>query len=209
MKVERYGGAGYESNCYLVLDDAESAALVVDPSVDVRTVFRQRGLSLPPVCAVCLTHAHFDHMLALDDWRRQTGAPLYVGREDAPALGDPEVSLFRMFLGADVTFAPAEKTLSDRDVVRVGNEALTVLATPGHTPGGICLRGDGFLLAGDTMFAHGDFGRTDFPGGDAAALRASLARLARLPDDTTVYPGHGAETTIGREKRIIPYMTNE
>lgn len=209
MKIECYGGAGYESNCYLLTDDAESGALVVDPSVDVRTVFRQRQKTLPPVCGLVLTHAHFDHMLALDDWRRQYGAPLYVGQADAPALGNPEASLFRMVFSDEKTFAPAERLLREGDVLQVGEETLTVLTTPGHTPGGVCLLGGGFLLSGDTLFAGGDYGRTDFSGGNAAALAASLSRLARLPDDLVVYPGHGGETTIGREKRQNPYLTND
>jgi glyoxylase-like metal-dependent hydrolase (beta-lactamase superfamily II) len=83
--------------------------------------------------------------------------------------------------------------------------ALTVLHTPGHTPGSICLEGDGHLLSGDTLFA-GSIGRTDFAGGDMKAMRRSIARLSTLADEVRVHPGHGPDTTIGRERRVNPYF---
>lgn len=209
MRVETYGGNGYAANCYIVTDAAESACVVVDPSVDVHTVFRQRGKTLPPLAAILLTHAHFDHMLALDDWRNMTGAPLLLHTLDAPALADPEKNVYRLFLHKDVTAAPAERLLSEGDTVRVGDEALTVWHTPGHTPGSVVFAAPGILLTGDTLFA-GDIGRTDLPGGNATEMRASLACLSRRANDTDrIYPGHGGSTTFAFEKLRIPYLKTE
>ncbi|MBQ8352066.1 MAG: MBL fold metallo-hydrolase [Clostridia bacterium] len=205
MKIECYGGRGYESNCYLIMDDGETHALVLDPSVDFHTVFRQRGKSLPPIDKILLSHAHFDHMLAVDDWREKTGAPLAVHEADAAALGDGEKNVYRLFTGHDGGTAPAEQLLREGDTIAVGDEYLTVLHTPGHTPGCMCLYAPGILLSGDTLFA-GDIGRSDLPGGRTSELMASLRELGKLPPDTKVYPGHGPQTTIEREKKYNPYI---
>ena len=205
MKIERYGGNGYESNCYLIIDDHETHALVLDPAVDFHTVFRQRGKSIPQVDAILLSHAHFDHMLAVDDWREITGAPLALHEADAAALGDGERNVYRLFTGRDGGTAPAERLLREGDCIKLGSEQLTVLHTPGHTPGCICLYAPGILLSGDTLFA-GNIGRSDLPGGRTDVLLESLRRLAGLPDETAIYPGHGPSTTVGREKKYNPYI---
>ena len=98
MKIECYGGYGYESNCYLVTDDAETEALIIDPSVSVLAMSRKRGRLIPKVAGIILTHAHFDHMLTVDEWREKTGAPLLVHEADAPALSDSVRNVYRMFM---------------------------------------------------------------------------------------------------------------
>lgn len=205
MRIECYGGRGYEANCYLIMDDSEAHALVLDPSVDFHTVLRQRGKALPTVEGIFLSHAHFDHMLAVDDWREKTGAPLAVHEADGAALGNGEANAYRLFMGRDGGTQPAERLLCENDTVCVGNERLTVLHTPGHTPGCICLYTPGILLSGDTLF-DGCIGRSDLPGGQPSALMASLRALAKLPGETKVYPGHGPATTIEREKKYNPYI---
>ncbi len=204
MIVERYGGTGVASNAYLVTDAGETAAILVDPSLSPAALRKERGRPLPPITAVLLTHVHFDHMLAVDAFRAE-GIPLFVGAPDALALDDGEKNAYRLFYGVDRGTGPAERLLSEGDRISVGGEGLSVLMTPGHTPGSLCLYAPGILLAGDTLFA-GSIGRNDLPGGDGAALMRSLKRLARLPDETTVYPGHGPVTSIAREKQYNPYL---
>lgn len=207
MKIRTFGGTGYSSNCYLVTDDGETAAVIVDPSVPPEDVRRARGCALPPITAICLTHVHFDHMLALDAWREETDAPLCVHEADAGALGDPVRNVYRLFTGTDVTAAPAERLLRDGDRIAVGTEELTVWHTPGHTPGCVCYSAGSAVLTGDTLFAS-DVGRTDLPGGDADTLRASLAALRRrLPASALLYPGHGPGTTAAREAAYNPWFT--
>ncbi len=202
MTVKTFFGRGFASNAYLVLSDDGTHALIVDPSLSVGEARRRLMSELPVIDAIVLTHAHFDHMLALDGWIRETGAPVFVSAADAPALQDANISLFLPFLGEDRTFPAASRLLYDGDTVAVGKERLTVLHTPGHTPGSIVLRGDGFLLTGDTVFEGGGYGRTDFPGGSMGELVTSLRRIFSLDGEYTLYPGHGDNTTLTREKRM-------
>lgn len=207
MKIERYGGHGYDANCYLLTDDGERACYIVDPSVSRREIEAKRGRALPKVKALLLTHAHFDHMLALDAWRKE-GIPLAVHELDCQALGDPQKNLFGYFLQQDIRFAPAEILLHEGDRLTCGDEEITVLHTPGHALGAVCFASGDILVSGDTLFA-GDIGRTDLYGGHEPMLVASLRRLASLPCDMQVYPGHGPATTLSREKKYNPYMMTE
>ena len=207
MKIECYGGMGYEANCYLLTDDEECECYIVDPSVAPLAMERARGRALPRVRAILLTHVHFDHLLALDEWRK-TGIPLAVHEADAPALGDPQKNLFGYFLQQNITFAPAEILLHEGDVLPCGKEEIRVLYTPGHALGAVCFAMGDILVTGDTLFA-GDIGRTDLYGGHQPTLEASLHRLATLPRDMKVYPGHGPATTLSREKKYNPYMMTE
>lgn len=208
MRVECYGGYGYESNCYLVTDDKETEALLIDPSVSPVTLARSRGRLLPPVVGIILTHAHFDHMLTVNEWREKTGAPLLVHAADASALSDGVRNVYRMFTGEDGGTDPAERLLSEGDAITCGEEEFRVLSTPGHTPGSICLISGEILITGDTLFAH-SIGRTDLPGGDFAVMQKTLTRLRGLPRDYTVYSGHGPKTTLSHEKLYNPYFGME
>lgn len=208
MKIECYGGYGHESNCYLVSDDKEAHALIIDPSVSYTALARARGRLLPPIAGILLTHAHFDHMLAVDEWRERTGAPLFVHEADAPALSDSVRNVYRLFMGIDGGTAPAERLLAEGDVIVLGDEELRVLSTPGHTPGSICLLSGDILITGDTLFAH-SIGRTDLPGGDAAVMQRTLSRLRQMRDALTVYAGHGPRTTLAHEKQYNPYLEME
>ena len=205
MRVERYGGTGIASNCYLLTDDAAEHALLIDPSVTPEELAAARRVPIPPLTAILLTHAHFDHMLAVDAWRKEGSIPLCVGAQDADALGDANKNAYRLFYGTDKGTASAEHLLSDGERIMLGEEAVTVFSTPGHTPGSLCLYASGVLISGDTLFAS-SIGRDDLPGGDGTALSVSLARLMTLPEETAVYPGHGPVTSIGREKKYNPYL---
>jgi hydroxyacylglutathione hydrolase len=191
-----------ETNCWIASDGAGGPLVVVDPAGEADVLIAAlRGRA---VAAVVLTHGHFDHLGAAAAVLAVTGAPLLVHSADAAAVTSAAANGGMVF-GFDAVAPAPDRELEDGDVVAAGTLRLEVLHTPGHTPGSICLydeRGEGgpHLFSGDTLFA-GSVGRTDFPGGDARAMRASIGRLAALPPDTLVHPGHGPDTTIAREAR--------
>jgi len=201
--VERIVCGPLETNCWLVGDDEGGPLVVIDPAGDAEKVAAR--IAERDVGCVVLTHGHFDHLGAADEIRDLTGAPLLVHEADAAAIVSPEGSGGTLF-GFDHRTAAPDRTLADGDRIDSGELTLEVVHTPGHTPGSICLLGEGHLFSGDTLFS-GSVGRTDFPGGDARALRRSIGeRLTPLPDETVVHPGHGPDTTIARERRVNPFF---
>ncbi len=205
MRIEHHVLGDLQTNCWLVQDDAGGPLVVIDPAAEPARLLA--ALQGRDVSSIVLTHGHFDHLGAAAALIEVTGAPLLVHESDAARLSSPAAdgTGAAVFGRSDVAPAPDE-TLSDGDSVTAGDLVLKVLHTPGHTQGGISLLSEGHLFSGDTLFA-GSVGRTDFPGGDPAALRHSIAvKLAPLPDDTVVHPGHGPETTIGRERRLNPFF---
>ena len=203
MRVKRLVVGPLDTNCFIISDDDGAAALVVDPAEEAKSILD--ALAETPVAAVILTHGHFDHLGAAGEVCEATGAPLLVHADDAEFIVSPEGTGGALF-GFHTTAPRADRTLVDGAVVACGSLTFTVLHTPGHTPGCICLYGHGHLFSGDTVFA-GSVGRSDFPRGDARALSRSIAeRLAPLPDETLVHPGHGPDTTIGRERAVNPFF---
>jgi glyoxylase-like metal-dependent hydrolase (beta-lactamase superfamily II) len=191
-----------DTNCWIASDGSGGPLVVIDPAADPELVLS--AIAGRPVAAVVLTHGHFDHLGAATAVVEATGAPLLVNAEDAGAITSAAANGGAMF-GFDFAAPEPDRLVSDGDVIEVGSLSLSVWATPGHTPGSISLLASGFqgeqhLFSGDTLFA-GSVGRTDFPGGDPRAMRASIAVLASLPSSTVVHPGHGPDTTIGHESR--------
>ncbi|EHM09713.1 Zn-dependent hydrolase, glyoxylase [Thermanaerovibrio velox DSM 12556] len=204
--VRRFPLGELWTNFYLVFDEGGSA-IGIDPGGDCPEVLdfiEQMGLRLQ---LVMLTHGHWDHMGGLACLRKASNGGVAVHRLDGRALTDPDVNL-SAFLGSKGCFDPADRLVEDGDELSVGSMRVRVFHTPGHTPGSCCFlveSGDSrALFSGDTLFA-GSVGRTDLPGGDEAALRGSLARLADLEDSLKVFPGHGPETTLGEERRRNPF----
>ena len=151
-----------------------------------------QGLTLG---AILLTHGHFDHVGAVRDLAAETGCRVWLNTAD-------------LSMPPQLTAGPLYYTdaYSEGDIVREAGMELRVLSTPGHTPGSVCLIAENFLFSGDTLFA-GSCGRTDLPGGKTSDIRKSLRRLAELPQDYSVHPGHGESTTLAWEKQYNPYMT--
>ena len=192
-------------NCYIVGDDKTRDALVIDPGGNARDILDTLRREQLKLVALVATHAHFDHLLALDEVRAQTRAPFLIYADEAAMLTNAQMGA--QFFGFTMPQpAPADRLLREGDEVRAGSVALKVLHTPGHSPGGMCLLGDQCVFVGDTLF-QGGIGRVDLPGGDYATLMRSIRdKLLTLPDDTIVYPGHGAATTIGEEKLLNPFL---
>lgn len=194
------------TNSYLVWQEGLSPALLVDCAGDPNQIQRAaqaRGLSIR---LVVLTHAHADHTEGLAGLKHLTGAPAAIHERDAAMLADPMLNLTEM-LGYPPETVTAERLLRDGDMIGIeGAElGLTVLHTPGHTAGSICLLGDEILFSGDCLFAGG-IGRLDLPGADEGEMAVSLRRLAQLDPRLTVYPGHGPPTTIGEELETNPWL---
>ncbi len=203
MQVRRLVVGPLDTNCWVVSGEDGTPVLLIDPADDGATVLDALDGAVPE--AVVLTHGHFDHLAAAGEVCAATGAPLLVHEADASFVTCPTGTGGALF-GFDVTAPHPDRELRDGDIVTAGALAFEVIHTPGHTPGCICLYGHGRLFSGDTLFA-GSVGRSDFPRGDAYALRRSIAeRLAPLPDDTAVHPGHGPDTTIGRERAVNPFF---
>lgn len=204
MKLRTLCLGALDTNCYVVWDERRMA-MVIDPADEANAILSLIEAENLTVTAVVLSHVHFDHMLAAEQVCVATGAPLYVGKGDKDALSDPIRNLSAVFQMCQPVRLEADVYLSDGDVLTVGELSFTVMETPGHTPGCICLRGDGVLFAGDTLF-YDSIGRVDFPGSDESAMLNSLRRLAQLPADLQVFSGHGPATTIGREVSRNPYL---
>lgn len=184
----------YGSNCYLLESNGEYA--VIDPSADYLTVASKYPEIGGNVKYVLLTHSHFDHMLGMDSWSRVCEA-VCVGADDAAALSDSNKNCYLGFLGVDDGYYGHFNTLSDGDILSLGDEKLKVIACPGHTPGGISIMVADKIFCGDTVFAQGGYGRCDLPGGDIDVLEKTLIRLiTTMPGECTFYPGHGPITTL-------------
>ena len=167
-----------ETNCYILSDETSREAVVIDPGGEAAKIMPL--LDDLKVLYIILTHGHPDHFGALDLLKQKTGAKI---------LMNP----------GDDWFIKPEQDLNEGDEVKFGQTILRVIATPGHSRGGICLYGEGRLFSGDTLF-YDNSGRTDLIGSSEEEMRQSLHRLGQLPSDTLVYPGHGRFTTIGQEK---------
>lgn len=201
MIVERVEVGELGVNCYIVACESTRHAMVIDPGAEAERIaqlIETRGYSLR---LIVNTHGHFDHIGGNAHLKARFSPTLAIHGLDACMLADPEANL-SWFLPEELSVVSpvADRMLSDGYRVAAGTASLEVIHTPGHTPGSICLLGEGVLFSGDTLFKDG-VGRTDLPGGDGSQLRDSLAaKVFVLPDSTRVCPGHGPETSVGQER---------
>ena len=178
-----------QANCYLVGCKGTGEAAVIDPGGDVPRITAEITKKGWKVRCILNTHCHWDHTSGNEELKKIVKAPLMIHPDDVAGLGEK-----------------ADVELSEGQVIEVGTYRLTVIHTPGHTPGGVCFQSPGAVFTGDTLFA-GSIGRTDLPGGSYKALIEGVRKkLFVLDDDVRVYPGHGPPTTIGAEKRQNPFF---
>jgi hydroxyacylglutathione hydrolase len=193
------------ANCYILGCEETKLAAVIDPGDDADKILMVIAEAALTAKYIINTHGHFDHVSANRRMKEVSGADLLIHSLDAPMLSDLSAAASAWGLSSENS-PPPDRTIDDGDEIQVGTITLTVMHTPGHTPGGISLHTDGAVFVGDTLFA-GSVGRTDFPGGDFGVLKASIQeKLFMLDDDVTVYPGHMGITTIGQEKRSNPFV---
>jgi hydroxyacylglutathione hydrolase len=192
----------YGTNCWLVAADGSDDAVAVDVGFEPDRVHGLLDAAGRRPAAILLTHAHLDHAEAAGAFAGDD-VPVYVHEADAVAFDDPE----RWNAGFEnpLTVVKDLRTLTDGDVLELGGFRIEVQHTPGHTPGHCCFRTDAFVLSGDLVMA-GSIGRSDFPNSSPPDMERSLRRFLELPDALPVWPGHGPETTVGRERSTNPFL---
>ncbi len=210
MKIDRLILGEFETNSYIVRSsDTASDCLIIDTGLNTQPLLEfLEHEKLSPV-ALILTHGHVDHIAGLDVLRKKyPSVQVYIHKLDAEMLGNASTNL-SILTGSSLTAGNADHLIDEGDIIDEANINLSVIHTPGHTPGGISLycEKESCVFVGDTLFA-GSIGRTDFPKGDMRQLIKGIrGKLLTLPEDTIVYPGHGPETTIGQEKAENPFLS--
>jgi glyoxylase-like metal-dependent hydrolase (beta-lactamase superfamily II) len=205
LKVHALRLGPLENNSYLIVHEATRETAVVDVGFEPEAVIdaiRRRKLH---VSLLLNTHAHYDHVAGMREIQEACGGEYHLHPDDRPLLDHLTDQ------GAAFGFPPADPPervhpLADRQTIELSGDAIEVIHTPGHSPGGVCFRHGDWLISGDTLFA-GSIGRTDLPGGSFEDLeRVIRERLFVLGDAVRVYPGHGPETTIGEERMHNPFV---
>ncbi|WP_110952861.1 MBL fold metallo-hydrolase [Anaerosinus massiliensis] len=199
MRIEQLVVGQLSVNCYIVSCENTKEAMVIDPGDEAEAILDKIEKAQLDVKYIVNTHGHADHIGANTLVQNKTNAVIAIHGEDAPMLDNATLNL-SAYIGQSVTSKRADRILQDGDTITIGDIAFSVLHTPGHTKGGICLLNEDVLFSGDTLFSE-SIGRTDFPGGSMQTIIDSIQKkLLPLPDHTKVYPGHGSCTTIGWER---------
>ena len=194
LKTYALALGAYQTNCYIIHDEDSKKCCVIDPGYDADIILDKLdslGLALE---AILLTHGHFDHVGAVKELAAETGCEVYIHPDD--------LTMPPMMTAGPLYYT---KTYTEGSRLHLAELDISVLHTPGHTPGSVCLLVETALFSGDTLF-QGSCGRTDLPGGDWSTILNSLKRLASIEGNLWVFSGHGGSTTLRDEKRYNPYM---
>jgi len=193
------------TNCYILSDGETRSAVVIDPADDGQLIYNHLTKNNLILVKILLTHGHYDHIGGIVSLKSLSNAPIFIHSLDAEMLTNPEKN-FSVFIGTPYKSPEPDGFLNDGELITVGKKQVRVFHTPGHSQGSVSFACDGFVIVGDTLF-NGSVGRTDFPGSSFDILIQSIqSKLLTLPDDTIAYPGHGPETTIGKERKGNPFF---
>lgn len=199
MKIKRIPAGIYAANCYILIDEDTKEAAVIDPGGDADDIIKAVNDEGVVVKYILLTHGHTDHTGGAEEIKREYNAPIYISKEDYNMIEEGQ------YMYGEIA-GKIDGYIEESETFEIGKLKIKFIHTPGHTPGGMCFLVNGVLFTGDTLFA-GSIGRTDFAGGDFDTIIKSIKnKLMILPEDTNVLPGHGAESTIGREKVHNPFL---
>lgn len=205
MRISALTVGPLEENCWLLHDDVSGEVVLVDPGDEAERICDAVAQTGGTLTAIWLTHAHFDHVGALVGVKRVfPDVPVLLHAADGPVFAFASRAAASYGVRLEQPDAP-EGELREGDVVKCGDTTFEVWHLPGHSPGHVAFIGGGMMIGGDLLFA-GSIGRSDLPLSDPAALDHSLRRVATLPAETTVHPGHGPATSIGRELRSNPFL---
>ena len=208
MYVKQFEVSPMSVFCYLVGCEKTGEAIVIDPAAKFDLILKEAKDAGLTIGQIVNTHGHVDHIMGNKEMKEKTGALIVIHEEDAAAITD--VSAYKLMMFNAKASPPADRTVSEGDSIKFGDETLRVIHTPGHSAGAICLYTEGLVFTGDTLFVEA-VGRTDLPGGSWKVLYTSITeKLFTLDDATVVLPGHNygrrPTSTIGHEKQYNPYL---
>jgi len=210
MKLQTLIVGPYEVNCYLYYHEQQGDGVIIDPGADYERIVQAVSAAGIAPSAILLTHGHGDHIAAVEAVKGHFEIPLYIGAGEEELLRNPSANVSAL-VGHPIVAPDPDVVLNDEQLITVGSVALKVLATPGHSPGGICYLDERHsrLFCGDTLF-WGSIGRTDLPGGSLEVLLASIrSKILTLPDTVVCLPGHGPKTTVGAERVNNPFLSED
>ena len=202
LKIHTLPLGDYQTNTYIIHDDASTSCAIIDPGYEAGTILAQVNKLGLTVDAVLLTHGHFDHVGAVREIVEATGCKLWMRESDWSQKPSPMNLYFYPLANCDFTEV---QFCEESETISAGGLTFTVLETPGHSWGSVCIRTEDILFSGDTLFA-GSIGRTDFPGSSPETMAESLSFLKEIQENLSVYPGHGSSTTLSQEKLYNPYL---
>ena len=206
LEVVSLPNGQFAENCYLVADRQSREAVIIDPGEESAMFLAELNTRAWTLGGIWITHGHIDHIMGVAAVHAATGAPIHLHPLDRPIYD--ALPQYGTWVGMQLERPPApDRDLQPGQLLRVGRHQFAVRFTPGHSPGSVSFLGEGMIFGGDVLFS-GSVGRTDLPGGDAAALLASIqSEFLSLPDSIVVHCGHGPDTTIGLERLTNPFLT--